>query len=105
LKTPDEVYNGSAANCKGKAVALYERMRSQGAENVRLVIGKRTASAVEPIHGWNGKLPTAPNILDSTINWSAFNSAQTGNKSYLPLYAYSGTRKYRAADVTLYAQN
>ena len=40
-KTPDEVHLGAYADCKGKAVALYNAMHARGAENVRLVIGKR----------------------------------------------------------------
>jgi predicted transglutaminase-like cysteine proteinase len=104
-KTPDEVYHGPAADCKGKAVALYERMRSRGAENIRLVIGKRTATS-RRTHAWlEWKTANGTYILDPTINCSAFTSGQTGNKSYLPLYAYSGNRKYRAADISLYAQN
>ena len=44
-KTPDEVRLGAYADCKGKAVALYNTMHSRGAENVRLVIGKRTSTS------------------------------------------------------------
>ena len=44
-KTPSEVESGSAADCKGKAVALYQRMQAHGAENVRLVIGKCTVTS------------------------------------------------------------
>jgi hypothetical protein len=50
-KTPHEVYFGGAADCKGKAVALYEKMHEHGAENVRLVIGRRTASSAKT-HAW-----------------------------------------------------
>src|SRR5947209_3198225 len=35
-KTPAEVQTGEPADCKGKAVALYERMQANGATNVRL---------------------------------------------------------------------
>ena len=41
-KTPAEVEFDAAADCKGKAVALYDMTHSHGAENVRLVIGKRS---------------------------------------------------------------
>src|SRR5215211_5897023 len=44
-KTPAEVRSGRPADCKGKAVALYERMQSRGAKNVRLVIGKRAPAS------------------------------------------------------------
>jgi hypothetical protein len=50
-KTPHEVYFGGAADCKGKAVALYEKMHEHGADNVRLVIGRRTATSAKT-HAW-----------------------------------------------------
>src|SRR5437016_13078102 len=37
-KTPEEVEFAPEADCKGKAVALYQRMQLHGAEHVRLVI-------------------------------------------------------------------
>src|SRR6266850_3978647 len=40
-QTPAEVEAGNSADCKGKAVALYAEMRASGAQNVRVVIGKR----------------------------------------------------------------
>lgn len=104
-KTPQEVYDGSVADCKGKAVALYERMHAHGAENVRLVIGKRSASS-RKTHAWiEWSTDSGTYVLDPTINWSACSSAQAGNSSYIPLYAYAGNRKYRAAAAALYAKN
>jgi predicted transglutaminase-like cysteine proteinase len=103
-KTPSEVEVASVADCKGKAVALYERMQASGATHVRLVIGMRT-SASHQTHTWlvwetsNGSY-----VLDPTINWVARREEQAGNRSYIPLYAYAGTRKYRAP-VTLLAGN
>ena len=44
-KTPAETESGAPADCKAKAVALYEKMQANGATNVRLVIGKRTLSS------------------------------------------------------------
>ena len=41
-KTPNEIAHAPTADCKGKAVALYQRMRENGARNLRLVIGRRT---------------------------------------------------------------
>src|SRR6266404_7154233 len=37
-KTPAEVESRQPADCKGKAVALYQRMKTHGATNLRLVI-------------------------------------------------------------------
>jgi hypothetical protein len=104
-KTPHEVYFGGAADCKGKAVALYEKMHEHGADNVRLVIGRRTATSAKT-HAWvEWNTANGTYMLDPTFNWSACASAQLGNSSYIPLYAYAGSRKYRAASVTLYAKN
>jgi predicted transglutaminase-like cysteine proteinase len=104
-KTPDEVYNGSVADCKGKAVALYEKMHACGAENVRLVIGKRTAASGRT-HAWlEWTTPNGTYVLDPTINWSAYSSSRLGHSTYIPLYAYAGTRKYRVASAALYAKN
>src|SRR4051812_30334068 len=103
-KTPAEAQSGAPADCKAKAVALYEKMRENGATNVRLVIGKRT-SASRQTHAWlawdtdNGSY-----VLDPTFNWAACTAAQVGKRNYQALYAYAGTKKYRAASA-LVAQN
>lgn len=95
-KTPEEVQLESYADCKGKAVALYNSMRSRGASNVRLVIGKRLSTS-RKTHAWlEWTTGNATYILDPTINWSAFNAARTGRSSYIPLYAYAGGEKFRA---------
>ena len=52
-KTPEETESGAPADCKAKAVALYDKMQSAGARNVRLVIGKRTSASVKT-HAWLG---------------------------------------------------
>ena len=105
-KTPEEVESSAYADCKGKAVALYNSMRSRGAENVRLVIGKRLSTS-RKTHAWlewttNGETY----VLDPTINWSAFRAERTGRSSYIPFYAYAGGAKFRATATTrLYAGN
>ena len=96
-KTPDEVRLGAFADCKGKAVALYNAMRSRGAENVRLVIGKRSWTS-HKTHAWlEWATSNGTYILDPTINWAAFRAERAGRSSYIPLYAYAGTQKFRAA--------
>ncbi len=107
-KTPAEVESRRPADCKGKAVALYQRMQAYGAKNVRLVIGKRAATS-RMTHAWlvweteNGSY-----MLDPTFNYMACRSETIGKRSYMPLYAYAGTQKYRAAAAgsgTLLANN
>ena len=97
-KTPDEVHSATYADCKGKAVALYNAMHSRGATNVRLVIGKRSWTS-RKTHAWLEWATTnGTYILDPTINWSAFRAERTGHSSYIPLYAYAGSEKFRAAE-------
>jgi hypothetical protein len=104
-KTPAEVQTGAVADCKGKAVALYDMMHSRGAEDLRLVIGRRTATS-RRTHAWL-EWTAAGNsyVLDPTINWAACRADRLGNSSYIPLYAYAGARKYRAATATLYGKS
>jgi hypothetical protein len=104
-KTPAEVESGAAADCKGKAVALYNLMHARGTDNVRLVIGKRTWMS-QKTHAWlEWTTAFATYVLDPTINWSALRAEHLGSSSYIPLYAYAGDRKYRAANGTAFAQN
>jgi hypothetical protein len=104
-KTPVEVESGVAADCKGKAVALYRRMQLYGAEHVRLVIGKRTFISGKT-HAWlEWNTDGRAYVLDPTFNWAACRADQLGNGTYIPFYAYAGQRKYRAASAALYAKN
>ena len=105
-KTPEEVEHGAYADCKGKAVALYNAMHARGADNVRLVIGKRLPTS-RKTHAWlEWTTSNGTYILDPTILWSACRTEHAGRSSYIPLYAYDGGRKYRAATATgLFASN
>jgi predicted transglutaminase-like cysteine proteinase len=104
-KTPAEVQSEPAADCKGKAVVLYDLMRGHGADNLRLVIGKRTWIS-QKTHAWlEWTTATGTFVLDPTINSSALSAEHLGGSSYIPLYAYAGERKYRAGDNTGLAQN
>ena len=103
-KTPAEAQSGAPADCKAKAVALYEKMRENGAANVRLVIGKRTATSRQT-HAWLAwDTESGTYVLDPTFNWTACTAAQAGKRNYQPLYAYAGSKKFRAASA-LVAQN
>jgi len=103
-KTPAEAQSGAPADCKAKAVALYEKMRDNGATNVRLVIGKRTATSRQT-HAWLAwDTESGSYLLDPTFNWAACTPAQAGKRNYQPLYAYAGSKKFRAASA-LVAQN
>jgi predicted transglutaminase-like cysteine proteinase len=103
-KTPAEAQSGAPADCKAKAVALYEKMHENGATNVRLVIGKRTATSRQT-HAWLAwDTQGGSFVLDPTFNWAACTSTQVGKSNYQPLYAYAGNKKFRASS-TLIAQN
>lgn len=104
-KTPEETQSGAPADCKAKAVALYERMKENGATGMRLVIGKRTAMS-RSTHAWLEWDCEGTNyVLDPTINWMAYRSSDLGSRTYVPYYAFAGQRKYRATSATLVAQN
>ena len=104
-KTPAEVAREPVADCKGKAVALYQQMARHGARGLRLVIGKRVPTS-RSTHTWV-QWTTAPAtyILDPTINWTAQTLDEVADNSYVPYYAYAGHQKYRApAASALYAR-
>ena len=103
-KTPSEVESRNPADCKGKAVTLYQRMQARGATNVRLVIGKRAPTS-KMTHAWlEWQTNEGTFVLDPTFNYSATRAEKIGKRSYVPLYAYAGSKKFRAAG-TLLAQN
>jgi hypothetical protein len=103
-KTPSETESGAPADCKAKAIDLYEKMTSRGAKNVRLVIGRRTPMS-RSTHAWlSWETDEGTFVLDPTFNYSAAKAGHVGDRNYVPLYAYAGTRKFRAAS-GLVAQN
>ena len=104
-KMPSEVQSGEPADCKGKAVALYQRMQARGAKNLRLVIGMRAPTS-RVTHAWLiWETSQGTYLLDPTFNWAACRSEQVGERSYVPLYAFAGSKKFRATGSLLYAKN
>jgi hypothetical protein len=104
-KTPSELAHEPTGDCKGKAVALYQRMRENGACDLRLVIGRRAPTS-RSTHTWvEWTTASATYVLDPTINWSAQRVNEIADNLYVPYYAYTGSRRYRAAAATsLYAR-
>jgi len=104
-KTPAEVAREPVADCKGKAVALYQQMAQHGAQGLRLVIGKRAPTS-RSTHTWvHWTTASATYILDPTINWTAQTEDEVADNSYVPYYAYAGHQKYRApAAIASYAR-
>ena len=104
-KTPDETQSGQPADCKAKAVALYDMMQSHGATHVRLIIGKRTPSS-RSTHAWiEWETQDGSYMLDPTWNWKAYSTREVDRRSYVPYYAFEGSQKFRATATTLVAQN
>ena len=100
-QTPPQVESGAPTDCKGKAVALYRRMKANGARNLRLVIGRRTMWS-GTTHAWLEWNTGRGNfVLDPTFHTNAIPSRQFGSHSYVPLYAYAGGRKFRASGTRL----
>ena len=104
-KTPAEVAREPVADCKGKAVALYQQMARHGARGLRLVIGRRAPTS-RSTHTWvQWTTASATYILDPTINLTARTLDDVADNSYVPCYAYAGHQKYRApAASVLYAR-
>jgi predicted transglutaminase-like cysteine proteinase len=96
-RTPSEVEATKVADCKGKALVLYNRLQSSGAANVRLVIGKRRANDLLT-HTWlEWDTERGTLLLDPTFNWTTkFRIA--GEQNYIPFYAYDGMRKFQAGN-------
>lgn len=103
-KTPAEIEAERRADCKGKALVLYEMLQAIGATNVRFVIGKyRSDSRVT--HAWLEWETVEGNfILDPTFHHAVTREMQD-NRSYIPLYAYEGEQKFQAFDTGLFTQN
>ena len=100
-KTPVETVSGAPADCKAKSVALYERMKAAGATNLRLVIGKRTPMS-KMTHAWLAwDTESGSYVLDPTFDYTAKRAEKVGNRNYQPLYAYAGSRKFRAGSALL----
>jgi hypothetical protein len=96
-KTPTELAHEPAGDCKAKAVALYQRMRENGAHDLRLVIGRRAGTS-RSTHTWvEWTTASGTYVLDPTINWAAREANQIAEDSYVPYFAYTSSRKYRAS--------
>ncbi len=97
-QTPAEVDFAQAADCKGKAVALYAQMRRNGATNVRVVVGKRQIYNTIT-HAWlEWETKEGSYVLDPTFNEMPTKTTQLDAMTYIPLYAYDGEHKYRAVN-------
>ena len=95
-KTPDEVTRNTVADCKAKAVVLYQRLHCNGAQGLRLVIGKR-APRSELTHTWvEWTTNSITYVLDPTFDSKPSERSTIPANSYVPYYAFSGMRKYRA---------
>ena len=96
-RTPEEVEGAKAADCKGKAITIYDRLQLNGATNVRFIIGKRRVSDLMT-HAWVEWQPGAITyILDPTFSWVAAIKG-TDRSRYVAFYAYEGPHKYLIGD-------
>ena len=99
-RTPAEVETARMGDCKGKALALYDRMQLNGVRNLRFVIGKRRSSdsLTHAWLEWETKMGTI--LLDPTFNWTAAMKV-SDPRNYIAFYGYEGAHKYRAANSLL----
>jgi hypothetical protein len=82
------------ADCKGKALALYQRMKASGATGLYLMIGLKDSDNSQT-HVWllwkyDGSLYN----LDPTFENRAFPKNDFDRSSYRPSYSYSGDSKF-----------
>jgi len=104
-KTPEETESGAPADCKAKAITLYERMQAHGAKNLRLIIGKRTPRS-RSTHAWlEWDTAAGHYVLDPTFNWRACRIEDLGRGDYVAYFAFEGEKKYRVTQTSLVAQN
>jgi hypothetical protein len=102
-KTPAQVNSDVAADCKGKAILLYAILRARGATHVRFVIGKRRLADLRT-HAWlEWDTTRGTYLLDPTFNRAIERIEAQDPATYIPHYAYNGSRKYRASYSASYA--
>ena len=92
-KTPVETESGAPADCKAKAIALYQLMQLHGATNFRLIIGKHTANS-RSTHAWlEWENEGRTYVLDPTLNWRAYRISDFGRYSYIPVLRLRGFKE------------
>ena len=97
-RTPAEINLMQAADCKGKAVALYAQMRRNGARNLRVVIGRHHIHD-SATHAWlEWETTGGTYVLDPTFNEMPAKKMELSPTTYVPLYAFDGEHKYRAVN-------
>ncbi|HEV2840031.1 MAG TPA: transglutaminase domain-containing protein [Chthoniobacterales bacterium] len=97
-KTPAQVHSDVVADCKGKAILLYAILRAKGATQVRFVIGKRHIADLRT-HAWlEWDTTSGTYLLDPTFNRGIERIETQDPATYIPHFAYNGSRKYRASD-------
>jgi hypothetical protein len=90
----EKVNEQGEGDCKGKALALYQRMKSIGATHLYLVIGKKDSDDSQT-HVWllwnhGGAMYN----LDPTFQSRAFPQNDYGRSSYRGRYSYTGNEKF-----------
>lgn len=103
-QTPREVGTQKMADCKGKAMALYEIMHGMGATHVRFVIGRHRAGDWVT-HAWlEWETVKGTYVLDPTFNRQPVMTERESPTQYIPLYAYEGEVRYRALNASPIAE-
>jgi hypothetical protein len=103
-QTPEEVRAARCADCKGKAIALYQLMQSIGAANVCFVIGRHHAGDWFT-HAWlQWETAKGTFILDPTFSGHVVRAEEHSSSKYIPLYVYEGMLRYRAVNAALISE-
>ena len=95
-QTPQETERKGSGDCEDKAVWLFHRLRQNGYENVRLVIGKyKSISAGYHVWVTYADKNSASYILDPAAQKRIWKSDDFANGFYRPLYSFDGQNRYR----------
>lgn len=88
-----------AGDCEDKALWLYTRLKAQGFDNIRLVVGHYRAMD-KNLHVWimHRGDDGITRILDPTLQNRVWKLEQFGTGYYHPAYSYDGQVRYRHLD-------
>lgn len=97
-QTPQETAQKRSGDCEDKAVWLYARLKQNGIENVRLVIGKYK-SMDRSFHVWVQVADPDGSIfiLDPAAQKRIWRSGDFSGGFYNALYSYDGKNRFKHA--------
>ncbi len=95
-QSPFETDRRRSGDCEDKALWLYQKMKQNGFENVRLVIG-RYRPMDDLLHVWVVYEDGSGNsfLLDPALQRRVWRESDFGSNFYRAFYAFNGIGQYR----------